>query len=309
MSAPSSNPEHLAFGPVAIADSGQRLDAWLARQHPALSRVRWQELIKQSCVLVNGAARKPNHGLAPGDHITAEIPPAVEVGLIPEDIALDILHEDADIMVINKPAGLVVHPAPGHAAGTLVHALLHHCHDLAGIGGEKRPGIVHRLDRDTSGVMVIAKNERAMRSLTAQFKERSTRKDYIAVVWGTPSPANGKIETTIGRDPVHRQKMSVRSTRGRSAITHYRTLKTHEPLSLLAIRIETGRTHQIRVHLAHIKHPVVGDAAYGRKRPPPLPYAVTRQLLHAWKLSLRHPASGEVLTFEAPWPADITALI
>lgn len=305
MSSPSSRIDHLAFGPVVPEDVGTRLDAWLARQHPALSRARWQDLIKQGQVTIDGTARKPNHTLTGGEMIHAEMPVAQDTELMPEDIALDVLFEDRDIIVINKPPGLVVHPAPGHASGTLVNALLHHCHDLAGIGGEKRPGIVHRLDRDTSGVLVIAKNDEAMLALTSQFKDRRTRKEYLAVVWGAPVPAEGTIRTTIGRDPVHRQKMSTRSKHGREAVSHYKVLKSGDPVSVVRVLIETGRTHQIRVHLAHIKHPVVGDGVYGRKRPPELPYPVTRQLLHAWKLTLQHPRTGDKMTFEAPVPEDV----
>lgn len=308
MSGHSSKIEQLTLGPVASEDAGTRLDAWLARQHPALSRARWQELIKQGCVTVDDTTRKPNHSLLAGETIHAEIPAPEDTGLVAEEIALDVLFEDHDIIVINKPPGLVVHPAPGHATGTLVHALLHHCRDLAGIGGEKRPGIVHRLDRDTSGVLVIAKNDAAMLSLTAQFKERSTRKEYLAVVWGTSVPAEGTIRTTIGRDPVHRQKMSVRSRHGRDAVSHYKVVRTCGEVALIRVRIETGRTHQIRVHLAHIKHPVVGDDVYGRKRPPALPHPVKRQLLHAWKLTLQHPRSGEAMTFEAPVPEDLARI-
>jgi 23S rRNA pseudouridine1911/1915/1917 synthase len=299
----------LTFGPVPPAEARNRLDAWLARSHPGISRARWQELIRGGHVTVGGQPRKANYSLVAGDTAVAVIPPAIPVEVTAEDIALEILHEDADIIVINKPPRLVVHPAPGHASGTLVNALLHHCHDLSGIGGEIRPGIVHRLDQDTSGALVVAKNETAMLNLAAQFKNRATRKEYIAMVWGTPQPPSGIIRTTIGRDPVHRQKMSTRSTRGRDAVSRYRVMKTLDPASLVAVTIETGRTHQIRVHLAHLKHPVVGDLVYGRKNPPALPAPVTRQLLHAWKLSFTHPRTGEPMTLEAPWPDDIKNLI
>jgi 23S rRNA pseudouridine1911/1915/1917 synthase len=302
---PSADP--LVIGPAAPEEAGQRFDAWLARRHPALSRSRWQQLIKDGNVTIREASVRASQTVLEGDVAQAVIPDVVDTELVPEDIALDVLFEDRSMIVINKPPGLVVHPAPGHAAGTLVNALLHHCPDLEGIGGEKRPGIVHRLDRDTSGVMVMAKNETAMLALARQFKDRSTRKEYVAVVWGTPSPANGTIKTTIGRDPIHRKKMSTRSKTGRDAVTHYRVLKTHGEVALLALRIETGRTHQIRVHLAHLKHPVVGDDVYGRKRPPPLPVEVHRQLLHAWKLTIAHPLTGEVMTFAAPWPDDLRA--
>lgn len=308
---PSSGPEdhQMVFEPVLPEDAGSRLDTWLALKAPFFSRSRWQALVREGCVQVNGVAGKPNRSLTAGDLVRAAWRPPVDVSLKPEAIDLDILHEDADIIVINKPPGLVVHPAPGHPSGTLVNALLGHCRDLAGIGGERRPGIVHRLDRDTSGVLVVAKNEAAMKSLASQFKQRTTQKEYIALVWGRPSPARGTIEAPIGRDPVHRKKMSTRSRAGRGAITHYRTLDAAGPLTLLHLVIETGRTHQIRVHLAHIGHPVAGDPVYGRKRPPDLPERISRQLLHAWKLTLRHPRTNERILFEAPWPPDITAVM
>ncbi len=307
MNVPEHTNEPWIIGPATPDEAGVRLDAWLARRHAALSRARWQKLIRDGAVTVEGVVPKPNDAVRAGLRAQAMIPPPQSTELVAEDIDLSILHEDPDIIVINKPPGLVVHPAPGHASGTLVNALLHHCTDLAGIGGELRPGIVHRLDRDTSGVLIIAKSESAMLALARQFKERVTRKKYLAVVWGTPSPASGTIRAAIGRDPVHRKKMSVRSGRGRPAVTHYRLRKQAAPVSLLELLIETGRTHQIRVHLAHIKHPVVGDATYGPKRPPALPHPVNRQLLHAWQLTILHPKTGEAMTFEAPVPPDIAA--
>jgi len=306
---PVSGADAFSVGPAAPEYQGHRLDAWLSRQHPALSRVRWQDLIKSGHVTIRGESKKPNYSVQAGDLVDVIVPPVSDPELVAQDIAIDILHEDADLIVINKPPGLVVHPAPGHSSGTLVNALLHHCHDLAGVGGEKRPGIVHRLDRDTSGVLVAAKNDAAMLGLAAQFKDRSTRKEYVAVVWGKPSPATGTIRTTIGRDPVNRQKMSTRSTRGRSAVSHYRILEWLGLVSFVGIAIETGRTHQIRVHMAHIKNPIVGDEVYGRKHPPELPVPVTRQLLHAWRLTIRHPSNGATMTFEAPWPEDMNRLV
>ncbi|HMP90539.1 MAG TPA: RluA family pseudouridine synthase, partial [Kiritimatiellia bacterium] len=208
----TSQRDAVAFtvGPAPEACRGHRLDAWLSRQHPEISRARWQELIKSAAVSISGKPRKPNYGIQPGDVAHVVIPPTRDSELAAENIPFEILHEDADMIVINKPPGLVVHPAPGHESGTLVNALMHHCGDIAGIGGEKRPGIVHRLDRDTSGVLVVAKNDMAMMSLSSQFKDRTTGKEYLAIVWGKPSPAAGTIKTTIGRDPIHRQKMSTR---------------------------------------------------------------------------------------------------
>lgn len=285
-----------------------RLDAYLAAVHPALSRSRWKQLIEAGRVLLNGApVLKANAALAPGDELRCTIPAAESVGLVPAAIPLDILHEDADLIVLNKPAGLVVHPAPGHAADTLVNALIHHCADLRGIGGELRPGIVHRLDKDTSGALVVAKNEQAMAKLVAQFSARAVGKEYLALVWGTPRPPSGAVELPIGRHPAHRQKMAV-VARGRPALTRYELLAAGPLAALLRLRLETGRTHQIRVHMARLGHPVVGDATYGRARhglPPGL--AIPRQMLHAHVLRLVHPRDGRPLEFTAPPPADFLA--
>jgi len=307
--APKPGDRLITIGPATKDDSNYRLDSWLTLRHPEFSRARWQELIKSGRVVVNGAERKPNYSVQSGDQAEARIPPPESIELAAENIALDVLYEDSDLIVINKPPGIVVHPAPGHSNGTLVNALLHHCDDLEGIGGEIRPGIVHRLDQDTSGVLVAAKNDLAMQHISDQFKHRSTKKEYVAIVWGVPSPASGTIRTTIGRDPVHRQKMSTRSKSGREAVSHYRVVENLGPISLVKIAIETGRTHQIRVHLNHIRHPVVGDRVYGKKHPPELSVPVGRQLLHAWKLAITHPRTGAAMTFEAPWPDDMTALM
>jgi len=307
--APTPGDRIVTIGPATADDSNYRLDSWLTLRHPEFSRARWQELIKSGRVFINRTERKPNYSIQPGDCAEARIPPPENIELTAEDIALDVIFEDTDLIVINKPPGIVVHPAPGHASGTLVNALLHHCDDLEGIGGEIRPGIVHRLDQDTSGVLVAAKNDQAMKSLSDQFKSRTTKKEYVAMVWGIPSPSSGTIRTTIGRDPVHRQKMSTRSKAGRDAVSHYRVVENLGEVSLVKIAIETGRTHQIRVHLNHIKHPVVGDRVYGKKHPPELPVPVIRQLLHAWKLAITHPRTGEAMTFEAPWPDDMKTLI
>jgi 23S rRNA pseudouridine1911/1915/1917 synthase len=289
-----------------VQESARRLDQWLASRHAEHSRARWQTLIRAGCVTVNGVARKPNSALRPGDEIAYAIPEPEPAELVAEDIPLEILYEDADLIAINKPPGRVVHPAPGHASGTLVNALLNHCKDLGGIGGERRPGIVHRLDRDTSGVLVVAKNEPALTHLAAQFKNRRVVKLYLALVRGIPRPAAGTIRTLIGRSERNRKKMSAHVRRGREAISHYETVEVFPGAALLRVRIETGRTHQIRVHLAHIGHPVIGDTVYGRAarnepRPP-------RQMLHAARLSLAHPRTGRNLCFEAPMPADMAAV-
>ena len=285
-----------------------RLDAWLAAAHPAISRSRWKQLIETGRVLLNGApVLKPNAALAPGDVLACTLPAPAPVGLVPADIPLDVLYEDADLIVLNKPAGLVVHPAPGHAADTLVNALLHHCADLQGIGGELRPGIVHRLDKDTSGVLVVAKNEQAHAALVAQFAAHTVRKEYLALAWGVLKKPAGEILQPVGRHPVQRQKMAV-TAKGRAAVTRYEVLAAGPRAALLRVRIETGRTHQIRVHLAHLGHPVVGDTVYGRARhdlPPEL--ALPRQMLHAHGLEITHPRTAARLVFTAPPPADFLA--
>jgi 23S rRNA pseudouridine1911/1915/1917 synthase len=294
---------------VQPGEAGTRLDVWLGSRKPELSRARWQELIKSGHVRVNGQAKKPHYELRPNDLVETEIPPPEPTELLAQDIPLNILFEDADILVLNKPAGLVVHPAPGHSSGTLVNALLHHCKDLKGIGGEQRPGIVHRLDKDTSGVLVIAKNDLAMTGIAAQFKSREVRKQYAALVWGQPVPERGTIKTLVGRNPHDRKKMSAKPAAGRPAVTHYETLRKFPEAALLRVRIETGRTHQIRVHLAHIGHPVVGDTQYGRARVTHRPVPAARQMLHAEQLAFNHPRTGLPLEFHAPIPDDMAELL
>ena len=295
-------------------ETGTRLDIWLTQQASAcqalaLSRARIQALIHDGHVTVNGRMIKEHHQIHPGDIVKLVIPPPVATMLIPEAIPLDILYEDADLLVINKPAGLVVHPAAGHASGTLVNALLHHCGSLAAIGGEQRPGIVHRLDRDTSGIMVVAKSDRALAGLMNQFKQRTIHKNYVALVWGHPSPAQGTIETLIGRHRTDRKKMAAQPKTGRAAVTHYEISERFGDISLVRIRLETGRTHQIRVHMAHRGFPVVGDAQYGRHSARSLPSSVARQMLHAETLAFMHPVTGKPLTCTEPWPADLKALV
>ncbi|MCX6993878.1 MAG: RluA family pseudouridine synthase [Kiritimatiellaeota bacterium] len=281
----------------------------IADQTIVWSRARIQALIHDGHVTVNGQMIKEHHKIRPGDSVTLVIPPPVATALIPEAIPLDILYEDAELLVINKPAGLVVHPAAGHSSGTLVNALLHHCGSLAAIGGEQRPGIVHRLDRDTSGIMVVAKSDRALAGLMNQFKQRTIHKNYVALVWGHPNPARGTIETLIGRHRTDRKKMSAQPKTGRAAVTHYELSERLGDVSLVRIRLETGRTHQIRVHMAYRGHPVVGDAQYGGRSVRSLPASAGRQMLHAETLAFMHPVTGKRLTFTAPWPADLKALV
>jgi 23S rRNA pseudouridine1911/1915/1917 synthase len=288
---------------VAESQQGQRLDQFLRAQLAGRSRAFLQKLIEQGNVLVNGCAAKPSHKVRIRDKISVEIPPPRPLTAQPEAIPLSILYEDADLIVVNKPAGLVVHPAAGNYEHTLVNALLHHCRgQLAGIGGVERPGIVHRLDKGTSGCLVVAKSDTAHQSLVAQFKSRGVKKIYRAVCWGKFEQRSGRIETAIGRSERDRKKMSARAKRGRQAVTDYRALKQLADVALVELHIHTGRTHQIRVHMAHIGHPVVGDVVYGRAWKPDI--SVARPLLHAYKLGLTHPRTGEFMEFTAPMPDD-----
>ncbi len=289
-----------------------RLDQWLAGRVPEWSRTRIQALIREGCVEAEGRCDwRPRDRVIAGAEYRVRLPAAVPVETQPEDIPLDVLHEDSDLIVINKPPGLVVHPAPGHADGTLVNALLFQCRELPGIGGERRPGIIHRLDRDTSGVMVVAKNQSAMDSLAAQFQDRRVHKVYVAVVVGIPSPATGRIETLIGRSDTDRKKMSAIPVRGKTAITNYRLVEAFEGFALVRLQIETGRTHQIRVQMAHIGYPVAGDSVYGgsRKRLWQEAGGCDRQMLHAETLSFIHPSSGERVEYTAPMPPDMLDFI
>ncbi|MGB9594220.1 MAG: RluA family pseudouridine synthase, partial [Anaerolineae bacterium] len=245
---------------------GVRVDKYVAEAVPDLSRAAVQRLIDEGRILVNGAVVKASYRLEPGDAISVEIPPPVDVSIAPEPIPLDVVYEDADILVVNKPAGMVVHPAFGHASGTLVNAVLAHCPDLAGVGGELRPGIVHRLDKDTSGLIVVAKGDAALRDLQAQFKGREVQKAYLALVEGHVSPPTGLIDAPIGRDPRARKKMAVVPRGGREAQTEYRALEFYDAHTLVEAHPLTGRTHQIRIHMAFIGHPIVGDPVYGFRK-------------------------------------------
>lgn len=317
-------------GPLKLsltADEPARLDRSLARLHPALSRARFQRLIADGHVQVDGET-VPDAGrkLKPGQHIEVLVPEAEAAEPVAEAIALDILFEDKHLIVINKPAGLVVHPAAGHASGTLVNALLAHCGDsLSGIGGRKRPGIVHRLDKDTSGVLVVAKTDAAHKGLSEQFaahgRDGRLERAYIALVWGVPERKSGTVITGIGRSSANRQKMAVSNRAdAREAITHYRVLENFAGLcSLVECRLETGRTHQIRVHMAHLGHPLLGDQLYGtgfkssaRKLPAEAQVALTalnRQALHAAVLGFEHPLSGKPMRFESRLPDDLEWLV
>jgi 23S rRNA pseudouridine1911/1915/1917 synthase len=299
---------------LTIGDGGERLDKWLAAQLPDRSRAEVQRWIEAGLVTRRGRALKASYRLTEGETIDVLIPAPENYEAEPEDIPLDILYEDADVLVIDKPAGMVVHPAAGHWRGTLVNAVLFHSPDLEGVGGARRPGIVHRLDKDTSGVILVAKNDAAHRNLQAQFRNREVEKTYLALVYGGLEPGRGEINAAVGRDPRDRKRMGVvPASQGRPATTRYETVSIHriqttsERLTLLACRPLTGRTHQIRVHLSHIHHPIVGDEVYGPRRK--LPFACPRQFLHAERLRFRLPSSGQVVEFSAPLPADLQAIL
>ena len=296
---------------TASRERGERLDKLLASGAPELSRSRIKALLLAGRVTTGGATiTDPSYRVKPGETFVIWVPEPVPATPRGQAIALSVIHEDDALIVIDKPAGMVVHPAAGNPDNTLVNALIAHCGDsLSGIGGVLRPGIVHRLDKHTSGLMVAAKSDAAHRGLSAQFASRSLSRVYLALVRGIPNPTKGVIEGNIGRSPANRKKMAVLGEGrpgGRAAITHYRVLNTFAgPLSLIECRLETGRTHQIRVHLTHKGHPLIGDKLYGGARTPPFP----RQALHAYKLAFDHPLSGESMRFEIALPEDMRALI
>ena len=277
-----------------------RLDQFLARALPKYSRSRLQQLVREEFVTLNGSPARPRDLVRAGDRVEVQEPPPEKIDNQPEAIPLDVLYEDEDLIVINKPAGLVVHPGAGHREHTLVNALLHHFPKLSGIGGKERPGIVHRLDKETSGCLVVAKTDEAHHGLSEQFAARSVEKIYLALVVGRLRKSAGTIEGKIGRHPVHRQQMSAASKRGRAAKTEYRVLSSSNELSLVECKLHSGRTHQVRVHLQHLGHPVLGDKIYGKKHAAHFP----RQMLHAWKLGFQHPRTSEWKHFEATLPDD-----
>lgn len=292
---------------IVTADGG-RLDRWLAAQLPGLSRARLQALMAQGLVTLDGRPARPAARIRRGQRVNIAIPAAGPAAPQPEALPLDIVYEDADLLVLDKPPGLVVHPSPGHAGGTLVNALLHHCQALRGVGGVMRPGIVHRLDKDTSGLLAVAKHDAAFQCLAGQFRRGRIGRTYLALVHGRPVQARGTIIGAIGRHPRDRKRMAVNPPRGKPAVSRYEVVRELGPLTLLRVRIETGRTHQIRVHLAHLGHPVAGDPVYGnRARDRRLPRLPARQMLHAAELELDHPADGRRLIFRRPPPPDMLA--
>ncbi len=302
---------------VTPAQAGARLDQFLAKSL-GWSRARLQKLLKAGLVTVNGGAKAAAYRVRAGEAVSVRVPEPAPSPLTPEPLALDIIYEDRDILVLNKPPGLVVHPGAGHRQGTLLNALLHHCPELKEIGEVSRPGLVHRLDKDTSGLLVVAKTALAHQGLVAQFAKRETKKTYLALVWGRLSDAEGRIDAEIGRHPTQRHKMTAHPRRGKVAATRWRVLQEFPgPLTLVELSPETGRTHQLRVHMASLGHPVLGDATYGggvsRLVAAPkltgLKPLVHRQLLHAWRLSVTHPRSGEQMSWEAPLPEDFQAVV
>ena len=286
---------------LLIADKEyRRLDICLSEM-TELSRSRAQNLIEQSKVTVNGSFNRQKDGVHTGDVIRYTVPEAKPVEIVSEDIPLDIVYEDDDICVVNKPRGMVVHPAAGNESGTLVNALLYHFGDLSSIGGEIRPGIVHRIDKMTSGILVVAKNDMAHERLARQVADHSAHRSYIALVAGNLKEDSGTVDAPIGRHPTERKRMAVVEN-GRRAVTHYRVLYRFSGVTVLALELETGRTHQIRVHMAHIHHPVVGDQVYSNGKNA---LGMDGQALHGWRLQLTHPVTGEQMSFEAPLPEDM----
>lgn len=303
---------------ISEKDLGRRLDQFLSQTELNLSRSQAKKLIEERAILLNDQSTKPSAHMKAGDWVSGAIPKPKLLSLKPEPLPLHILYEDPSIIIIDKPAGMVVHPAKGNPSGTLVNALLYHCKDLSGINGVMRPGIVHRLDKDTSGVMVIAKEDRAYHQLTKQFKNRTVEKIYLAIAYGKFSRDEGLIDVAIGRHPSQRKRMSIRAKKGRPSITQWKVMERFEDFTLLEISPRTGRTHQIRVHLSSMGHPLLGDPLYGRKgRPGSIQDSVlkesvkkmNRQALHAHRLEFIHPRTGERIIFTSPMPEDMREVL
>ena len=292
---------------VEEESQGQRLDVFITSVWPQLSRSAAQKLINDGKVNINGdIAERVSKKMRTGDRVDLDVPAPVEFTLNQEDIPLDIYYEDSDLVVVNKPRGMVVHPAGGHYQGTLVNALLAHCRDLSGINGVMRPGIVHRLDKDTSGLLMVAKNDAAHHSLAGQLHDRQVKRRYLALVHGVIRENTGRVEAPVGRDTRDRQKMAVTHQNSKEAITYYQVLQRYNRYTWLELRLATGRTHQIRVHLAYIGNPVAGDPRYGPARHA---FGLDGQFLHAHLLGFRHPSTGESLEFTAPLPADLQLIL
>lgn len=287
--------------------NAERIDRYLAERCPDFSRSYLQKLLKEQAVSVNGKAVKANYKVQSRDRIILEIPEAEKADILPEDIPLDILYEDDYLLVVNKPKGMVVHPSAGHMEGTLVNAVMAHCGDhLSGINGVLRPGIVHRIDKDTTGALLVCKDDAVHRDLAEQLKEHSIKRRYRAVVWGNLKEDQGTVEGPIGRHPIDRKKMAVNYKNGKDAVTHYQVLERFGQYTYIECRLETGRTHQIRVHMASIGHPLLGDSVYG---PSKNPWKLQGQTLHAMVLGFRHPVTGEYMEFTAPLPESFSELL
>lgn len=287
-------------------DDKTRIDTFLANKLDDLSRSYLQKCIDAGMVKVNGQTTRANYRLRMGDDVCTDIPGAKENTANPEDLPLDILYEDEDIIVINKARGIVVYPAAGNLSGTLVNALLYHTKDLSGGNGEDRPGIIHRLDKDTSGVIIVAKNDKAHREIANQFKSRDVKKTYMALVWGNVKDNKATINAPIGRHPTKRQEMTVTNKNSKVAVTHFTVAERFSDFTLLEVEIETGRTHQIRVHMKFIGHPIAGDKVYSKKK---LPFSFDGQALHAYKIGFNHPKTGEHMEFTAPLPEDFISVL
>lgn len=298
--------DYFTFG-AEPEDVGSRIDVFIAENIEEFSRSGVQRLIEEGLIKLNGSPVKANYKLREKDIIDVEVPEAKTVEILPENIPLDILYEDKDVIIVNKPQGMVVHPAPGHTSGTLVNALMYHCGDeLSGINGEKRPGIVHRIDKDTSGVLMIAKNDVAHQSLAEQLAEHSITRKYNAIVFNGFQEDEGTVDQPIGRNPLDRKKMAVTQKHSRRAVTHYRVLERMGNFTFIEAQLETGRTHQIRVHLTFIGHPLLGDTVYGPKKQP---FHLEGQALHARVLGFVHPTTGQYMEFEAPLPENYEKLL
>ena len=292
---------------ISEEDSGIRLDKYLSYQMPDITRSFLQKLIKEKQILVNGQIQKANYKLKSGQNVFVAIPPAEKISILPEDLPLDILYEDEDLLIVNKPKGVVVHPSAGHNSGTLVNAVLYHCKDsLSGINGEIRPGIVHRIDKDTTGSLIICKNNASHLCIAEQLKEHSITRIYRGIVSGTLKEKEGRIEGNIGRHPTDRKKMAFVSKGGKMSITNYKVLKQWKHAAYMEFRLETGRTHQIRVHMASIGHPLLGDTVYGSSKNS---YKLNGQTLHAMTIGFIHPKTGEYFEVSAPLPDYFQSLI
>ncbi|MCO7174635.1 RluA family pseudouridine synthase [Sporolactobacillus kofuensis] len=277
----------------------------MSREIPGESRSRLQQLIKDKCILVNGSAVKTSYRMKTDDEVTIHLPEPEPLNVEPEDIPLDIVYEDHSVIVVNKPRGMVVHPAPGNMSGTLVNALLGHCHDLSGINGVMRPGIVHRIDKETSGLLMVAKTDTAHRSLAAQLKDKTTKREYLALVHGCLPHDEGTIDAPIGRSDKDRKKMMVTDKNSKHAVTHFKVIERFSKYTYVSCRLETGRTHQIRVHMAYIGHPLAGDPKYGPRKTLP----IHGQALHAAELGFVHPETNQFMLFHAPLPEDMNQLL